>query len=104
MSFQALEQALADVIEPLVRADRGELYVVQLSPQAVSLHLRGQFSGCPGNALVIRQVIEPVVNAAAPDARVTVSAGETLPEQARSWKDYLAATASARSSADQSVE
>lgn len=101
MSLEALKQALGDVVEPLVRADRGELYVVQLSSQAVSLHLRGQFSGCPGNALVIRQVIEPVLNAAAPDVRVTVTAGETLPEQAQSWSDYCASTESKPSTARQ---
>jgi Fe-S cluster biogenesis protein NfuA len=76
------------VLEPLVRADGGELFVIQLSPTQATLHLRGRFSGCPGNALAIRRVIEPALLATAPGCRVTVSAGELIPEGAVPWSTF----------------
>jgi Fe-S cluster biogenesis protein NfuA len=80
-----LEQALREVVGPLVVADRGELYVAHLDAKQVHLHLRGEFSGCPGNSLVIQKVIEPALRQAAPDAQIWVSSGELLPEGAQRW-------------------
>src|SRR5690606_24006634 len=70
---------LDTIIDPLVRADGGELFVADVSPQRVVLHLRGRFSGCPGNTLAIRTVIEPALTAVAPQCAVLVSAGELVP-------------------------
>jgi Fe-S cluster biogenesis protein NfuA len=71
-----------------VEADDGELYVSQLSEHEVRLHLRGRFSGCPGNALAIQQVIEPALRSVAPGVQVMVSSGELLPEGAVRWDEF----------------
>jgi len=64
-------------------ADGGELYLVSADEELVSLHLGGRFSGCPGNNLVRRRIIEPAVAALAPRARLEVSSGAILPAGAR---------------------
>lgn len=79
----AVSDTLERVLEPLVRADGGELYVVEASRDRVVLHLTGRFCGCPGNALVARRVIAPIVAKAAPGAQLTVTSGQLLPEGAR---------------------
>ncbi|MEN9579799.1 MAG: NifU protein [Pseudomonadota bacterium] len=81
--YTSVEQVLEAVLEPLVRQDGGELFVVQHDDLVLALHLRGKFSGCPGNTLAIRRVIEPAIRAVAPRLRVIVSAGELLPGSAR---------------------
>ena len=78
----AVIETLERVLGPLVRADGGALYVVEATPQKVILHLTGRFSGCPGNALVTRRLISPLVQKAAPGAQVTVTSGQLLPEGA----------------------
>ncbi len=83
--YTTVEEVLEHVVEPLVRQDGGELFLVELSEQHVSLHLRGRFSGCPGNTLAIRKVIEPALHAVAPSMRVSISSGELVPEQAKAW-------------------
>ncbi len=83
-----LPSLLRSLLGPLVEADDGELYVSQLDEHEVRLHLRGRFSGCPGNALAIQQVIEPAVRGVAPSARVIVSSGETLPDGAERWDKF----------------
>ena len=75
----AIGSVLGEIVEPLVRADGGRLYVVEVTPTAISLHLAGRFSGCPGNTLAIRGVIEPVLRKVAPDAALTVTAGVLVP-------------------------
>ncbi len=72
-----------DILGPLVRADGGEVYLVRAEDNAVELHLAGRFSGCPGNTLAKRRVIEPAILAVAPRARVTVTSGAIVPEGAR---------------------
>jgi Fe-S cluster biogenesis protein NfuA len=79
----ALLEVMRNVVEPLVRADGGELFVAELTPTRVVLHLRGRFAGCPGNSLVIRRVIKPALMAVAPACSVSVSFGELLPHGAR---------------------
>ena len=71
-----------DVIAPLVRADGGELHVVGIEPDQVTLHLSGTCSGCPGVTLTTRSVIEPAVHAPAPNAKVFVTTGVRIPEGA----------------------
>lgn len=71
------------ILAPLVRADGGDVYVVRVDDTAVELHLAGRFSGCPGNTLAKRRVIEPAILAVAPGAQITVTSGVIVPEGAQ---------------------
>jgi Fe-S cluster biogenesis protein NfuA len=82
-SYSNVEDVLVHVLEPLIRQDGGELFLVHLDQRELSLHLRGEFSGCPGNTLAIRRVIEPAVSAVAPRLKVNVTSGELLPPSAK---------------------
>jgi len=77
-----LKGALAGVIAPLIEADGGELFLVPTRGRVVHLHLRGRFSGCPGNLLVAEHVLRPVVEAADPAAKVQITSGAILPDGA----------------------
>ncbi len=77
-----LVRVLSDVIAPLIRADGGRVYLVTAEEDAVLLHLAGTYSGCPGNTLATRRVIEPAIHAVAPDAKVTVTSGALVPKGA----------------------
>ncbi len=81
----ALSDVLRKVIAPLVQQDQGELFVGRLDAETVELHLRGRYSGCPGNALAIQRVIEPALRAAAPRADIRISSGELLPDGVAQW-------------------
>lgn len=83
-----LHSVMESVVEPLIRGDGGELYVVEVSERAVELHLRGRFAGCPGNSLAIRKVIEPALKAVAPACRIHISSGELLPNAALTWEEH----------------
>lgn len=74
---------LRTVIAPLVEADEGELYLLEATSGHVRLHLRGKFSGCPGNNLVAEEVILPVLRREAPGVRLDVSSGPLLPPGAQ---------------------
>ena len=74
---------LQRILEPLIRADGGSLYAVEATQERVALHLAGRFSGCPGNALVTRRVIGPLIASVAPRAQLTVTAGQLLPQGAQ---------------------
>jgi Fe-S cluster biogenesis protein NfuA len=78
-SIEQLLKVCREVIAPMVRADGGELYVVAVEPEQVTLHLAGLCSGCPGATLTTRAVIEPAVHAIAPSARVIVTNGVDIP-------------------------
>jgi Fe-S cluster biogenesis protein NfuA len=71
-----------EVVGPLVKADAGQLYVVSLGERSLCLHLTGRFSGCPGNTLAKRRVIEPLLLARFPELKVEISSGPLLPEGA----------------------
>lgn len=90
----AIERVVREVIAPLVRADGGELFLVQATDTSVSLHLSGRFAGCPGNTLATRRVITPAIQAVAPDAEVTVTSGVLVPSGAIALrcKDDLASS------------
>lgn len=75
-------KVVREVLAPLIRADGGTLHVVFLGDEGVSLHLSGRFSGCPGNTLTTRRVIEPAIQAVAPTARITVTSGALIPKDA----------------------
>ena len=80
-------QVLREVLAPLVRADGGDLYLVRVEDDSVTLHLSGRFGGCPGNALARRQIIEPAIRAVAPNAQVSVSSGVIVPKGAQKLAD-----------------
>ena len=79
-SIDQLLKVLKEVIAPLVRADGGEIYILAVEPNHLSLHLAGKYAGCPGTPLVVRGVIEPAIRAVAPTARLDVSSGIRIPE------------------------
>jgi Fe-S cluster biogenesis protein NfuA len=81
-SIDQLLKVCREVIAPLIRADGGELYIVAVEPDLLTLHLAGACSGCPGATLTSRAVIEPAVLAVAPSARVVVTNGMRVPEGA----------------------
>ncbi len=81
-SIDQLFKVCREVIAPLIRADGGELYIVAIEPDHLTLHLAGSCSGCPGAMLTARSVIEPAVLAVAPSARVVVTNGMRVPEGA----------------------
>ena len=72
-----------EVLAPLVYADGGELYLVSVEDSGVSLHLGGRFSGCPGNTLTRRRVIEPLIASAVPGAYLTMTTGPLVPKGAQ---------------------
>ena len=69
---QELLSVLREVLGPMIWADQGELYLVMADDRTVALHLRGRFSGCPGNTLVVRRIIEPLISRTLPNARVMI--------------------------------
>jgi Fe-S cluster biogenesis protein NfuA len=81
-TIDQLLKVCKDVIAPLVRADGGELYLVAVEPDHLTLHLAGTCSGCPGAVLTTRGVIEPAIHAVAPSARVIVTSGVKVPDGA----------------------
>jgi Fe-S cluster biogenesis protein NfuA len=93
-----------DVIAPLIRADGGLLYLVDADDDSVTMHLAGRYSGCPGNTLARRRVIEPAIFAVAPGARVVVTSGAILPENAQLVDDVPAARQSGVTTATEARE
>lgn len=79
MADEDLKRTLESVVAPLIEADEGELYWIPGGGNTVRLHLRGRFSGCPGNTLVADHILEPAVNAMLPTAQVVVTSGALLP-------------------------
>jgi len=77
-----LLHVLREVLGPMIWADQGELYLVMADERTVALHLRGRFSGCPGNTLVVRRIIEPLISRTLPNARVILSSGYLVPDGA----------------------
>ena len=75
-----IQRVLEEVIAPLVQADGGRLFVLQLDDDLVALHLAGRFSGCPGNDLVARRIIEPAIAAVAPGVTCRIHSGARVPE------------------------
>jgi Fe-S cluster biogenesis protein NfuA len=70
---------LADVLAPLIEADGGELYLVNLAKKELKLHFGGVWSGSPAAEIVTRRVIEPAIRAVAPKTKLVVSTGYTVP-------------------------
>jgi Fe-S cluster biogenesis protein NfuA len=72
-------QICAEVIAPIVRADGGELFIVSIERDSVTLHLAGKCAGCPGSNLTSVAIIEPAIHSVAPGIRVVVSSGFQIP-------------------------
>lgn len=81
-SIDQLLKVCREVLAPLIRADGGEIYIVAVEANHLSIHLAGRFAGCPGTPLTIRGVIEPAVRAVAPTAKLDISSGIAVPEGA----------------------
>jgi Fe-S cluster biogenesis protein NfuA len=75
-------RVLEEVVAPLVASDGGKIYLVKADEDAVVVHLGGRFSGCPGNTLAQRRVIEPAILAVAPGTQVIVTSGARVPADA----------------------
>lgn len=76
------EQILAtvrEIVAPLIRADGGDLYLVEAGERSLSLHVSGRFSGCPGNTLARRRVIEPLLSARFPGLELEMTSGPLIP-------------------------
>jgi Fe-S cluster biogenesis protein NfuA len=71
-----------DLLAPLIRADGGELFVVAIDSDSITLHLAGKCSGCPGAMLTSTAIIEPALRTVAPAIRVVVTSGFQVPEGA----------------------
>jgi Fe-S cluster biogenesis protein NfuA len=79
---EQLLEVVREIIAPLIRADGGEIHLVSVDDASISLHLSGRYSGCPGNTLARRGVIEPLIGKRVPGARVHVSTGPLIPRGA----------------------
>lgn len=75
-------RVIREVVAPLIRADGGRIYLVAATDDSVSIHLAGRYSGCPGNTLAKRRVIEPLIGRVAPGTQVTVTSGAIVPSGA----------------------
>ena len=81
-SRESLVRVCSEILAPLIRQDGGELYLVSVEQDRLSLHLAGRCSGCPGSAFTAASIIEPAVHAVAPQVQVTVTAGFRIPDGA----------------------
>ena len=84
------EQILAtvrEIVAPLIRADGGDVYLVNAGERTLALHLSGRFSGCPGNTLLRRRVIEPLLAARFPGLELEVTSGPLVPPGAERIDD-----------------
>ncbi|HEV8244819.1 MAG TPA: NifU family protein [Polyangiaceae bacterium] len=75
-------QVVRDVVAPLIRADGGEIHILSADDGGVALHVSGRYSGCPGNTLARRRVIEPIIGKRVPGAKVALSSGPRIPKGA----------------------
>ena len=74
-----IDRVLSEIVAPLIRADGGELWIVSRDDTQLVLHLGGRYSGCPGNTLARRRIIEPAIQSVAPRLQVTVTSGTLVP-------------------------
>jgi Fe-S cluster biogenesis protein NfuA len=84
------EQILAtvrEIVAPMVRADGGDVYLVTAGDRSLALHLSGRFSGCPGNTLLRRRIIEPLLAARFPGLELEMTSGPRIPPGAERIED-----------------
>jgi Fe-S cluster biogenesis protein NfuA len=72
---EAILKLCREVLGPLVHSDGGQMFLVSATADAVHLHLSGACSGCPGVSFTRDEIILPLVQGAAPKARLTVTTG-----------------------------
>lgn len=75
-------EIVRDFVSPLIRADGGQIYLVSVADRSLSLHLTGRFSGCPGNTLAKRRVLEPLFTARFPELKLEITSGPLIPKGA----------------------
>jgi Fe-S cluster biogenesis protein NfuA len=75
-------EIVREIVGPLVRADGGQVYLVAVGDRSLTLHLAGRFSGCPGNTLARRRVLEPLLTARFPELKIEITSGPLLPPDA----------------------
>lgn len=71
----SIERICREILAPLVKADGGELHLLRIEGDEVSIHLSGACAGCPGAAFTAEQVILPALRTAAPKVRAVVTTG-----------------------------
>ena len=83
---EALKTMLREVLSPLLATEGGLLYLVSADLTEVRLHLGGTLSGSPATDVVRARIVEPAIKAVAPEAKVIITCGYTLPEGAELLK------------------
>jgi len=78
----AAVRVVREVLAPLIRSDGGKVYLIAGTGDAVRIHLAGRYSGCPGNTLARRRVIEPALLAVAPGLEIIITSGALVPPDA----------------------
>lgn len=74
---------LKKVVAPAVAVDKGTLFLVASTASDVHLHFGGAYSGCPGVPVLERSLLEPLVKAISPTAKLKVTSGLPLPVGAK---------------------
>ena len=70
---ERIEQAIEEILRPLVMADGGEISLVSVDPSVVVLRLGKVCTGCPGAPFTISRVIEPLLRTiVGPTVRIVV--------------------------------
>jgi Fe-S cluster biogenesis protein NfuA len=82
LTRQQLLDVCQQVLAPIIEADAGELYVVDVTDDSLTLHLGGMCSGCPGLSATVRSVIEPALRSLPGQVALKVSSGPRLPQGA----------------------
>jgi hypothetical protein len=77
-----IEQRLRVVAAPLIARDGGQLYLVRLTEEELSLHLAGRYAGALGTHLVLERIIVPLIRAVSPAIQVVMTSGWSPPSGA----------------------
>jgi len=78
-----VERICKEILQPMVKADGGDLYLVNVTTEDVHIHLSGACAGCPGAQMTRDRMMEPLIVHAAPKAKLTLTTGFRVPEGAR---------------------
>ncbi|HWL85721.1 MAG TPA: NifU family protein [Polyangiaceae bacterium] len=76
---EPVEKLCRDVLAPLVHADGGQLFLVEVTAEDVHIHLGGACAGCPGAAITRDRMLEPALKSILPKARLHVTTGFRVP-------------------------
>jgi Fe-S cluster biogenesis protein NfuA len=79
-------RALEEFVAALVRADGGEIYLVNATQDDVHVHLSGTCAGCPGSNMTRERLLEPAVHGVLPKATLKVTTGWRVPDGAKKVK------------------